>query len=150
MAARVPPRRIARAMKELRRKAESGQYSFAFQGELRAIGRKAAPAEDVDAQIDRGYALHEAGRLAEAAAVYRDALKSHGGNPVLHYNLGVLLEDMGRRADAMRAYLAALRVDPRLADGHYNVALLYEAQGKRKDAIRHMAQYRKLTGRRPG
>jgi tetratricopeptide (TPR) repeat protein len=147
MAARVPPRRIARAMKELRRKAESGQYSLALEGQLevsalkKVTGGKAAP-------IDRGFALHEAGRLEEAEAAYREALKADSADPSLLYNLGVLLEDMNRRREALAAYQAALRADPALADGHYNLALLYESLGRKKEAIRHLAQYRRLT-RRP-
>jgi len=148
MAAKVPRRRIARAMKDLRRKAESGQYSLALEGRLevsalkKAAGGKAAP-------IDRGYALHEAGRLEEAEAAYRDALDAHGADPVLLYNLGVLLEDRQRKPEALAAYLAALRVDPALADCHYNLALLYETVGRKKEAIRHLAQYRRLTRGRP-
>jgi tetratricopeptide (TPR) repeat protein len=148
MAAKVPPRRIARAMKELRRKAESGQYSLALEGQLevsalkKAAGGKAAP-------IDRGYALHEAGRLAEAEAAYREALQADGADPSLLFNLGVLLEDMDRRKEALTAYQAALRGDPALADGHYNLALLYESFGRKKEAIRHLAQYRRLTRGRP-
>jgi tetratricopeptide (TPR) repeat protein len=58
------------------------------------------------------------------------------------------MEDMGRKVDARAAYEAALAVEPGLADCHYNLALLCEQLGKPKDAIRHMAQYRRLTGRR--
>ena len=148
MAAKVPPRRIARAMKEQRRKAESGQYSLALEGPLeisalkKVSGAKAAP-------VDRGYALHEAGRLEEAEAAYREALKADGAEASLLYNLGVLLEDMDRGREALAAYQAALRGDPALADCHYNLALLYENLGRKKEAIRHLAQYRRLTRSRP-
>ena len=99
----------------------------------------------VDAHINLGRLLHEAGRHEMAERIYREALRRGARDPLLSYNLGVLLEDMGRPADAMRAYEAALRDDPELADGHYNLALIYESQGRAKDAIRHMAQYRRLT-----
>ena len=55
---------------------------------------------------------------------------------------------MGKDAQALEAYREALRGDPGLADCHYNLALLCERLGMAKDAIRHMAQYRKLNGRR--
>jgi len=99
----------------------------------------------VDAHINLGRLLHEAGRHATAEKVYREALRRGARDPLLNYNLGVLLEDMGRPDDAMRAYETALRDDPELADGHYNLALLYESAGRGKDAIRHMARYRRLT-----
>lgn len=134
--------------------AESGQYLLAFEGDpaagsLKVIeppGEPADPAASVlEDQIDEGFDLHEAGRLAEAEAVYRKALEAHGPDALLLYNLGVLLEDMKRKADAVEAYQAALNVNPLMADACYNLALLCEELGKAQEAIRHMAQYRRLT-----
>jgi tetratricopeptide (TPR) repeat protein len=102
----------------------------------------------LDAHINLGRLLHEAGRFAKAEQVYRDAVRTCGNDPVLLYNLGVLLDDMERKAEAMQAYEAALRRDPGLADCHYNLALLYERLKRPKDAIRHMARYRALIGGR--
>jgi tetratricopeptide (TPR) repeat protein len=92
--------------------------------------------------------LHQAGRLEEAEAVYRDALKRCGEDPLLLYNLGVLLEDLQRSVEAMESYHAALRADPKMADGHYNLALLCEKLGRPQEAIRHMAQYRRLVAQK--
>ncbi len=132
--------------------AESGQYLLAFEGDpaagaLTIISRKAEVVEDetLEGQIDRGYELHDAGRLAEAEAVYRKALEVHGPDALLLYNLGVLFEDMGRKTEAAETYQAALHLDPGMADGHYNLALLCEGLGRAQEAIRHMAQYRRLT-----
>ena len=213
-AAKVPPKRITRSVKELRRhlpqsmplsglsicavadrvvvkeghsrwQAESGQYLLEFEGDpadgsLSVIESKVAePApsaadwfergvalesEDaeaalqayehaiaadptlLDAHINLGSLLHEAGRFAKAERVYRAAIKACGSDPVLLYNLGVLLDDMDRKPEALQAYEAALRSSPGLADCHYNLALLCEELKKPKEAIRHMAQYRRLTG----
>ena len=132
--------------------AESGQYLLGFEGDpaagaLKVIAREAEPApeETLEDQIDRGYELHEAGRLQEAEAAYRRALEIQGPEPLLLNNLGVLLEDMGRKAEAAEIYQAALHLDPGMADGHYNLALLCEGLGRAQEAIRHMAQYRRLT-----
>jgi tetratricopeptide (TPR) repeat protein len=215
--AKVPPRRITKSVRELRRhlpdamplsglsicavadrvvvreggnrwQAESGQYLLAFEGDpadgsLSVIERKTmadAPsgaeewferavalepenaeaalrayeqAIDVDpvflnAHINLGRLLHEAGRYARAEQVYRDAVKICGSDPVLLYNLGVLLDDMDRKAQAMEAYEAALSADPGLAECHYNLALLFEKLKKPKEAIRHMSRYRTLIGSR--
>jgi tetratricopeptide (TPR) repeat protein len=215
--AKVPPRRITKSVRELRRhlpdamplsglsicavadrvvvreggnrwQAESGQYLLAFEGDpadgsLSVIERKTmadAPsgaeewferavalepenaeaalrayeqAIDVDptflnAHINLGRLLHEAGRYARAEQVYRDAVKICGSDPVLLYNLGVLLDDMDRKAQAMEAYEAALSADPGLAECHYNLALLCEKLKKPKEAIRHMSRYRTLIGSR--
>jgi tetratricopeptide (TPR) repeat protein len=103
----------------------------------------------LEAQINLGLLLHEAGDLTKAERAYRDAIKANGSDPVLLYNLGVLLEDMDRKSEAIEAYEAALRGDPGLADCHYNLALLCDELKKPKDAIRHMAQYRRLTDKKP-
>ena len=103
----------------------------------------------VQAHINLGSLLHEAGHFTKAERVYRNALRACGSDAVLLYNLGVLLEDMERKLEAMEVYEAALRDDPRLADCHYNLALLCEKLDKPKEAIRHMAQYRRLTATKP-
>jgi tetratricopeptide (TPR) repeat protein len=100
----------------------------------------------LDAQINLGSLLHEAGDTTGAERVYRDAINTCGSDPVLLYNLGVLLEDMGRKSEAVEAYETALRGNAALADCHYNLALLCEELDKPKEAIRHMAQYRRLIG----
>lgn len=222
--AQVPPKRILRSMKALRRRlpeemplsglsvcavadrvvvreggshwqADSGQYLLAFEcdpadGSLSVIERKAAAAHPpknaptnathwfeqalalerdepesarrayeraiaeapnlLDARINLGSLLHEAGCLTEAERVYRDAIAACGSAPTLMYNLGVLLDDMDRKHEAMDAYQAALRGDPGLADCHYNLALLCEQFRKPREAIRHMAQYRRLVEAKPG
>jgi tetratricopeptide (TPR) repeat protein len=97
------------------------------------------------ARINLGCLLHETGRLDRAEAVYREAMRVSGEDPVLLYDLGVLLDDMGRKREAMQAYEAALRDDPAFADCHYNLALLCRGLGKPREAIQHMAAYRRLT-----
>jgi tetratricopeptide (TPR) repeat protein len=174
-AANIPAKRITRSLRELRRhlpdamplsglsigavgdrvvvkegasrwQAESGQYLLAFEGDPVAGDLKVIEkAASLEAEIDRGYDLHEAGRLADAEAVYRSALRSWGEDPLLLYNLGVLLEDLGRNDEALECYEAALRRDPRMADCHYNLALLCERLSRPREAIRHMAQYRRLV-----
>jgi tetratricopeptide (TPR) repeat protein len=121
---------------------ESDDAEAALEAYERAV---AADPTFVDAPINLGWLLHQAGRFAKAERVYRAALKANRADPVLLYNLGVLLDDMDRKGEAMAAYEAALRGNPTLADCHYNLALLCEDLEKPKEAIRHMAQYRRLT-----
>jgi len=177
-AARVPAKRITRSLRELRRhlpesmplsglsigavgervvvkegasrwQAESGQYLLAFEGDPAAGELKVVDkSEPVEAQIDRGYLLHEAGRLEEAEAAYRGAVETCGPDPLLLYNLGVLLEDLGRKPEAMESYRAALRGDPAMADCHYNLALLCRELGRAQEAIRHMSQYRRIVAKK--
>ena len=177
-AAKIPAKQISKSLKALRRhlpdsmplsglsigavgdrvvvkegasrwQAESGQYLLAFEGDPAAGALKVIePKIEPEDAIDRGYRLHEAGRLDEAETVYRDALKTGETDPLLLYNLGVLLEDLERSAEAAQSYRAALQADPSLADGHYNLALLCEKLGLAQEAIRHMAQYRRLVAKK--
>ncbi len=101
----------------------------------------------LDAHNNLGRLLHDAGRFAKAESVYREAVKRCGNDSLLLYNLGVLLDDLDRGPEAMAAYELALRGDPDLADCHYNLALLCERFARPKEAIRHMARYRRLTGK---
>jgi tetratricopeptide (TPR) repeat protein len=208
VAAKVPPKRITRSVKELRRhlpnsmplsglsicavadrvvvkegasrwQAESGQYLLAFEGDpasgsLTVMERPQASAQEcfdrgvaleeedaeaaihayrqaigadptlLDAHVNLGWLLHEAGRLDEAERAYRAGIQACGEDSLLLYNLGVLLADMGRKSEALEAYEAALHAQPQFADCHYNLALLCEELGKLREAIRHMAQYRRL------
>ena len=102
----------------------------------------------VDAHVNRGWLLHEAGRLKEAEQAYRAGIHACGADALLYYNLGVLLADEGRQAEAAEAYETALHARPGFADCHYNLALLYEDLARPRDAIRHMARYRRLTSAR--
>ncbi|HEX2199618.1 MAG TPA: tetratricopeptide repeat protein [Burkholderiales bacterium] len=103
----------------------------------------------LDAHLNRGWLLHEAGRLEEAERAYREGLAACGDDALLLYNLGVLLVELERKEEAAAVYEAALRARPGFADCHYNLALLCEELERPREAIRHMARYRRLTGGRP-
>jgi tetratricopeptide (TPR) repeat protein len=100
----------------------------------------------LDARVNLGRLLHEAGRYDRAERVYRDALDACGDDEILYFNLAVLLDERSRVRESMQAYEAALRVDPRMADAHYNLSLIYRKIGRAKDALRHMAEFRRLGG----
>jgi tetratricopeptide (TPR) repeat protein len=117
---------------------------------LEAYGRAiAADPKLLDAHVNRGWLLHEAGRLQQAELAYREGIEACGEEATLLYNLGVLLVDMERKEEAAQAYEAALRARPGFAVCHYNLALLCEELERPREAIRHMARYRRLTGGRP-
>ena len=127
-----------------------------FERGLAAEGRNAAEAvaayerclaldvRQLGARVNVGRLHHEAGRLAEAERVYRDALRECEPDPTLLFNLAVLLEDTARTDEAIEVYQQALAEDPDFADAHFNIARLYEVAGKRQHAIRHLGVYRRL------
>ena len=100
-----------------------------------------------DAYVNLGRLMHERGKLAEAALVYRQGLDHCGADATLLFNLAVLEEDLKEPEAAIRNYRAALDLAPDLADAHYNLARLCEAKGMNRDALRHWNAFRKLSGR---
>lgn len=103
----------------------------------------------LEANINLGRLLHDAGEVLEAEACYRRALRAQPDHPTARYNLGVALEDQHRLAEAVRAYLQVLRLDDAHADAHFNLARLYELDGDRLAALRHLRRYRDLTAPPP-
>ena len=99
----------------------------------------------VDAHINLGRLLHEAGELQAAEQHYRLALAENPANATALFNLGVSLEDLGRRQEAMGTYREAIRLDPQYADAYFNLARLSERTGDEKAALRYLRTYRKLT-----
>jgi tetratricopeptide (TPR) repeat protein len=71
----------------------------------------AAP-EDPGLKSRRGKELMAAGRFAEAAAVYRELVKTLPNNPGLVLNLGMALHMAGQDREAVPQLEAALKLDP--------------------------------------
>jgi tetratricopeptide (TPR) repeat protein len=108
----------------------------------------AADATLIDARINLGRLLQEAGRLEDAEAHYRTVLET-GEHALAAYNLALVMEDLGRAADAIRAYGRALAADPELAEAHFNLARIHEQRGDSRAAIRHFNGYRAIVRGRP-
>jgi len=101
--------------------------------------------ELVDARVNLGRILHEAGDAAEAARLYEEALARAPEDPIVHFNLALALEDVEDRERAIAHYRRALALDPDFADAHYNLAGLCELAGRNAEALRHYHAYKKLT-----
>ena len=99
----------------------------------------------LDAALNLGRLLHEAGRLEEAEAHYRSVLQIRPDDSLAAFNLGVLLEDQRRVDEALCAYELAIQHDPDHADAHYNAARLYQSVGQVHRALWHFQVYRNLT-----
>jgi len=86
-------------------------------------------------KINLGARAAAAGRLDEAEALYRDALRENPRSPDAHHNLGALLEARGRLDDAAIAYERAIEASDLHAASRYNLALLRARSGRDEDAI---------------
>ena len=84
-----------------------------------------------------GLALQAAGRLEEAAAHYREALRLRPAYPEALYNLGNVLAAEGRPAEAEAEYERALALDDRFAAVHNNLGNVLVMQGKVEEGKRH-------------
>lgn len=97
-----------------------------------------------DACANLGALLCEAGRCAEAVALYEAALAHCGEVAVIHFNRAIALEDMGDDAAARAAYERCLALDARFADAHWNLAVLHQRGGDERGALRHFSAFRRL------
>ena len=103
--------------------------------------------QHVDAHVNLGRILHEAGAPLPAEKHYRAALAIEPDHAVAVFNLGVALEDLGRVSEAFTIYEKAIALDPDNADAHYNLAGIYERRGDKAAAVRHLKVCREIASR---
>ena len=103
-------------------------------------------APDVRSIFAQAVGHHQAGRLDEAVACYRQVLALKPDLAGTHHNLGNALWEQGKREEAEASYRRALALQPSLAGARNNLgALLYE-QGKLDEAV---ACYREALALQP-
>ncbi|MDB5383913.1 MAG: hypothetical protein JWO26_3545, partial [Rhodospirillales bacterium] len=84
-----------------------------------------------------------AGRLAEAAALYRDWLAGNAESPFRHaalFNHAVVLSNLGAVQDAALALQEAVRVRPDFLPAHINLGVMLERLGASDQAFTHWNQ----------
>ena len=89
-------------------------------------------------ETNLGVALHEDGRLDEAAARYRRALEIQPDYVPAFNNLGVTLRAQGQVEEAIRVYDAGLRVRDDYPDLHYNLANALLQRNRAAEAAVHL------------
>jgi Flp pilus assembly protein TadD len=85
-------------------------------------------------------AHHEAGRLDQATAAYRDALGLSPGHAAVTHNLGVIAAARNRHREALAHFDAAIAAEPQYASAHYNRASALQALGQPRDALQSFAR----------
>ena len=117
-----------------------------------AVRAAAAPAaapsrtRPIAAELERARQLREAGDLAGALSVLRQAILLSPGNAAAHNELGVLHLRSHRLAEAARRFEQAVALDPRMAVAHYNLGTALEREGKNNAAI---GAYQRAVGIAP-
>ncbi len=82
---------------------------------------------------------YQAGRVGEATAAYREALRIRPDYPHAHNNLGAIFAEEGELEEAISHYRAALRIDPAYAEARVNLGAALGREGRLDEAI---SQYR--------
>jgi tetratricopeptide (TPR) repeat protein len=92
--------------------------------------------DDALAHVNLGNALLEIpGRMPDAIAEYREALRIYPNYAEAHNNLGAILLQSGSNTQAVMEYQAAVRLDPDYADAHSNLgSALSRIPGRLPDA----------------
>jgi protein O-GlcNAc transferase len=91
----------------------------------------AAPVDiaGADALIVQGDEFEEAGELAAAEALYRQAVALAPGHARAHLNLGIVLGARGQEGAAIAAFEQVLSIDASHVFGNYNLARLMVLRG---------------------
>ena len=84
---------------------------------------------------ERGLALWQRQRFAEAAAVFKQAYQVDGSDAEIAENLGYALLKSGDVAAAEPAILAALELGPERASAWGSLGTIYAKQGKRDEGV---------------
>jgi tetratricopeptide (TPR) repeat protein len=91
-------------------------------------------------ETNLGTALHDDGRLEEAAARYRRALEIAPDYVPALNNLGISLRALGRTDEAIRTYGEGLRLRGDYPDLHFNLANALLADNRADEAAEHFRQ----------
>lgn len=81
-----------------------------------------------------GGSHYDAGRYAEAEAIYRQIVEARPGNADMHSRLGAVLFVRAKPGEAREHYLRALAIEPDHADAHYNMGLYHRDAGELEEA----------------
>ena len=83
---------------------------------------------------------HQAGRLREAEALYRQILQAQPEHPDALHLLGVIAQQVGQYDVAIRYINRAIAVNAQAAEFHNNIGEAYRAMGKLEEAVTHYRQ----------
>nr|XP_053655610.1 protein O-mannosyl-transferase TMTC2-like [Cherax quadricarinatus] len=101
-----------------------------------ALYRSGAAVNPPKALSNLGVVYSEQGRLQEAEAAYRGALRHAPTMADTHFNLGLLLASTGRTQEATECYRAALWSRPWLAQAHLGLAAALQQLGRDAEAVK--------------
>lgn len=98
-------------------------------------------------QINQALALHQAGKLPEAEAIYRSILARDSRNARVHHLLGVLAFQVGQVDAAIELIQESIAIAPESAEAHGHLGVVLVAKGRLAEAV---AAYRRSLALQPG
>ena len=81
--------------------------------------------------FQRGFVDHQAGRLQQAEAAYRQILTIDPAHTDAQHALGAALHGLGRPAEAATSYREALRLRPNYPEAHNNLGIALSVSSRR-------------------
>ena len=102
------------------------------QGGARTLAPTASPHQRT---LARGLELHQAGRLAEAEAIYRQVLAAEPRNHAALHLLGALANQVGQHAAAVELISQAVQIEPTAASYHSNLGVAHQRLGQLEEAV---------------
>lgn len=103
----------------------------------------------LDAALDEGRALLEAGRAEEALIAFRRALEIAPESPRSLLALGEALEALERQREALDSYQQAAGLARQFVKAHDRLAALYDKMGEPEKALVHLRQASRVTPGNP-
>ncbi len=91
--------------------------------------------QDVQQALKVAVRHHSAGRLPQAAAIYRQVLDFEPANSSALHLLGVAVHQQGDNDTAFELISKALAIDPNYAEAHCNLGHVLQAQGRLEEAL---------------
>jgi protein O-GlcNAc transferase len=98
------------------------------------------PTDAAERLIAEGNRAEDAGKVQQACALYREAVRVAPQSAKAHLNLGIALQALGDDAGAVAAYDKALAIDPVNAYAGYNLGKLRYERGAHREAEQHLRQ----------
>jgi predicted O-linked N-acetylglucosamine transferase (SPINDLY family) len=86
-------------------------------------------------QLESGVSHHQAGRLAEAEAIYRQILLQQPNHAEALHLLGMLAAQAGRLDAAVELMRRAIQLKPDYAEAHNNLAIALRNKGQLDEAV---------------
>lgn len=112
---------------------------------LRSLGYLDARSPAGDRNV--AASLFRAGRIEEAAALYRRLVAEDPDDASLRTSLAGALGSLGRYEEAREQLEKGLELDPLSAEGHHNLAVIHERAGRSEEAVE---EYRNALRCDPG